>query len=93
MRTDHTALAGDFKFTTGNQQLSFMQHIMTVMGRRGHAAVVLPDKVLFEASSAGEAVRRSVQLVSPLRLAFTRIAVQREPRPKPDRRLDWPTPA
>jgi type I restriction enzyme M protein len=48
----------DFKFTTGNKQLNFMQHIMTVMSRQGRAGVVLPDNVLFEAGSAGEGIRR-----------------------------------
>lgn len=48
----------DFKFTTSNKQLNFMQHIMTVMDSHGRAAVVLPDNVLFEAGSAGEGVRR-----------------------------------
>jgi type I restriction enzyme M protein len=48
----------DFKFTTGNKQLNFMQHIMTVMAGHGRAAVVLPDNVLFEAGSAGEGIRR-----------------------------------
>jgi hypothetical protein len=42
----------DFKFTTSNKQLNFMQHIMTVMESDGRAAVVLPDNVLFEAGSA-----------------------------------------
>ncbi len=49
---------GDFKFTTGNKQLNFMQHIMTVMASHGRAGVVLPDNVLFEAGSAGEGIRR-----------------------------------
>ena len=48
----------DFKFTTGNKQLNFMQHIMTVMAAHGRAGVVLPDNVLFEAGSAGEGIRR-----------------------------------
>ena len=48
----------DFKFTTGNKQLNFMQHIMTVMAASGRAGVVLPDNVLFEAGSAGEGIRR-----------------------------------
>lgn len=48
----------DFKFTTGNKQLNFMQHIMTVMAGHGRAGVVLPDNVLFEAGSAGEGIRR-----------------------------------
>ena len=48
----------DFKFTTSNKQLNFLQHIMTVMDRDGRAGVVLPDNVLFEAGSAGEGIRR-----------------------------------
>lgn len=47
----------DFTVTTGNKQLNFLQHIMTVMSERGSAAVVMPDNVLFE-SGAGEALRR-----------------------------------
>jgi type I restriction enzyme M protein len=48
----------DFKFTTGNKQLNFLQHIMTVMESDGRAGVVLPDNVLFEAGSAGEGIRK-----------------------------------
>lgn len=48
----------DFKFTTSNKQLNFLQHIMTVMETGGRAGVVLPDNVLFEAGSAGEGIRR-----------------------------------
>src|SRR5690606_18229085 len=48
----------DFKFTTSNKQLNFLQHIMTIMQGDGRAAVVLPDNVLFEAGSAGEGIRR-----------------------------------
>lgn len=48
----------DFKFTTSNKQLNFMQHILTIMDTGGRAAVVLPDNVLFEAGSAGEGIRR-----------------------------------
>ena len=49
---------GDFKFTTSNKQLNFMQHILTTMESGGRAVVVLPDNVLFEAGSAGEGIRR-----------------------------------
>jgi len=49
---------GDFKFTTSNKQLNFMQHILTIMETGGRAGVVLPDNVLFEAGSAGEGIRR-----------------------------------
>ena len=48
----------DFKFTTGNKQLNFVQHIMTIMQMGGRAGVVLPDNVLFEAGSAGEGIRK-----------------------------------
>ena len=48
----------DFKFTTSNKQLNFLQHIMTIMDSAGRAAVVLPDNVLFEAGSAGEGIRK-----------------------------------
>jgi type I restriction enzyme M protein len=48
---------GDFKFTTSNKQLNFLQHVMTIMDSSGRAAVVLPDNVLFEAGSAGEGIR------------------------------------
>jgi type I restriction enzyme M protein len=48
----------DFKFTTSNKQINFLQHIMTIMESDGRAAVVLPDNVLFEAGSAGEGIRK-----------------------------------
>lgn len=47
----------DFTVTTGNKQLNFLQHIMTVLKPGGTAAVVLPDNVLFE-GGAGETLRR-----------------------------------
>lgn len=47
----------DFGVTTGNKQLNFVQHIMTVLAPGGTAAVVLPDNVLFE-GGAGERIRR-----------------------------------
>lgn len=47
----------DFKVTTSNKQLNFIQHITTIMKRDGKAAVVLPDNVLFEAG-AGEKIRK-----------------------------------
>ena len=48
----------DFKFTTSNKQLNFLQHILTIMDMGGRAGVVLPDNVLFEAGSAGEGIRK-----------------------------------
>lgn len=46
-----------FTVTTGNKQLNFLQHIMTIT--KSAAAVVLPDNVLFE-GGAGEALRRKL---------------------------------
>jgi type I restriction enzyme M protein len=49
----------DFVVTTSNKQLNFLQHIMTILNINGHAAVVLPDNVLFE-GGAGETLRRKL---------------------------------
>lgn len=46
----------DFRATTTNKQLNFLQHIMSLTAIDGRAAVVLPDNVLFE-GGAGEKVR------------------------------------
>ncbi|MHB8789970.1 MAG: type I restriction-modification system subunit M [Desulfobulbaceae bacterium] len=48
----------DFKYTTSNKQLNFLQHIMTTLHTTGRAGVVLPDNILFEAGNAGEGIRR-----------------------------------
>jgi type I restriction enzyme M protein len=42
----------DFIKTTSNKQLNFLQHIMSILAIPGHAAVVLPDNVLFEGTGA-----------------------------------------
>jgi len=47
----------DFWVTTKNKQLNFIQHIASLLGIPGRAAVVLPDNVLFE-GGAGETIRR-----------------------------------
>ena len=47
----------DFTETTGNKQLNFLQHAMTILAENGTAAIVLPDNVLFE-GGAGERLRR-----------------------------------
>ncbi len=49
----------DFWITTGNKQLSFIQHIVSMLNDKGTAAVVLPDNVLFE-GGAGEVIRRTL---------------------------------
>jgi type I restriction enzyme M protein len=49
----------DFWATTSNKQLNFVQHIRTMLKADGHAAVVVPDNVLFE-GGAGETVRRKL---------------------------------
>lgn len=47
----------DFRATTTNKQLNFLQHILSLTAMNGRAAVVLPDNVLFE-GGAGEQIRR-----------------------------------
>lgn len=42
----------DFIVETNNNQLNFLQHIMTLLKRGGRAGVVLPDNVLFEREGA-----------------------------------------
>lgn len=56
-RESETYERTDFRVTSSNKQLNFVQHIMTIMNVPGTAAVVLPDNVLFE-GGAGEKVRR-----------------------------------
>ena len=46
-----------FWTTTKNKQLNFVQHVKTLLKRRGTCAIVVPDNVLFE-GGAGETVRR-----------------------------------
>lgn len=48
----------DFIKDTSNNQLNFLQHIMSLMKEGSRAAVVLPDNILFEAE--GEVVRREL---------------------------------
>lgn len=45
--------------TTSNKQLSFVQHIRTMLNPTGMAAVVVSDNVLFE-GGAGKTVRRKL---------------------------------
>jgi type I restriction enzyme M protein len=58
-REDLTIYRDDFWATTSNKQLNFVQHIKTILGINGRAAVVLPDNVLFE-GGAGETIRRNL---------------------------------
>lgn len=46
----------DFWATTSNKQLNFIQHIRSMLKIGGHAAVVVPDNILFE-GRAGETIR------------------------------------
>ncbi len=57
VREDREIERQDFIVTTSNKQLNFLQHIATILGVNGRAAVVLPDNVLFE-GGAGESLRR-----------------------------------
>jgi len=52
-------LRKDFWATTGNKQLAFLQHIVSMLKEDGRAAVVLPDNVLFE-GGAGEIIRKKL---------------------------------
>ncbi len=52
-------LREDFWVTTGNKQLAFLQHIVSMLDKNGRAAVVLPDNVLFE-GGAGEIIRKKM---------------------------------
>lgn len=54
-----TVTREDFWATTSNKQLNFVQHIKTILGEHGRAAVVVPDNVLFE-GGAGETIRRKL---------------------------------
>ena len=58
-KEDLTYNRQDFWATTSNKQLNFLQHIRTLLKSDGHAAVVLPDNVLFEGGS-GEIVRKKM---------------------------------
>ncbi len=49
----------DFWASTSNKQLSFLQHIFTILKENGRAAVIVPDNVLFE-GGAGETIRREL---------------------------------
>src|SRR6185312_184190 len=48
----------DFKVTTGNKQLNFLQHVMTILQENGTTAIVVPDNVLFETGGGGRIRRR-----------------------------------
>ncbi len=43
----------DFTIATSNKQLNFVQHVMSILKPGGHAAIVVPDNVLF-ADQAGD---------------------------------------
>lgn len=45
-REDREIERPDFRVTTANKQINFVQHIATILGINGRAAVVLPDNVL-----------------------------------------------
>jgi type I restriction enzyme M protein len=54
-----TIVRDDFWVSTSNKQLNFLQHVATLLGKSGRAAIVLPDNVLFE-SGGGETIRRKL---------------------------------
>jgi type I restriction enzyme M protein len=49
----------DFWASTSNKQLNFVQHVHSLLKVHGHAAVIVPDNVLFE-GGAGETIRRKL---------------------------------
>ncbi|MBN2352113.1 MAG: SAM-dependent DNA methyltransferase [Spirochaetales bacterium] len=64
-KEDLTYNRQDFWVTTSNKQLNFVQHIRTMLKSDGHAAVVVPDNVLFE-GGAGETVRKKLMETTDL---------------------------
>jgi type I restriction enzyme M protein len=58
-RESTTIVRDDFWASTSNKQLNFVQHVKTLLGINGRAAVVVPDNVLFE-GGAGETLRRKL---------------------------------
>jgi len=48
----------DFIIKTDNKQINFLQHIMTILNTNGRAAVVVPDRVLFEGGACEELRKR-----------------------------------
>jgi type I restriction enzyme M protein len=58
-KDNHYYYRSDFWTTTSNKQLSFLQHIVSMLDENGVAAVVLPDNVLFE-GGVGEMVRKNL---------------------------------
>jgi type I restriction enzyme M protein len=56
---DDSPVREDFWATTSNKQLNFIQHVKSILGENGRAAVVVPDNVLFE-GGAGETIRRKL---------------------------------
>ena len=60
----------DFIVETKNNQLNFLQHIMSLLKRGGRAGVVLPDNVLFEREGAKirESLLKDFNLHTVLRL-------------------------
>ncbi len=54
-----TVVRQDFWASTSNKQLNFLQHVRSLLKMNGHAAIVVPDNVLFE-GGAGETIRRKL---------------------------------
>lgn len=60
-REDIAYSRNDFWVTTTNKQLNFVQHIASMLGVPGRAAVVIPDNVLFEGGAGATLRRRLLQ--------------------------------
>ncbi len=51
-RQNMTVVRDDFRASTSNKQLNFLQHVKTRLKPDGRAAIVVPDNVLFEGGAA-----------------------------------------
>ena len=59
IRHEPTYNRQNFRASTPNKQLNFVQHIHTMLKTTGRAAVVVPDNELFK-GGAGETIRRKL---------------------------------
>jgi type I restriction enzyme M protein len=60
--SDLTINRPDFWVPTANKQLNFVQHVYSMLGPGGRAALVVPDNVLFEGGAAALIRRKLMEL-------------------------------
>lgn len=78
----------DFWTTTSNKQLNFVQHVKSMLKIHGRAAVVVPDKVLFE-GGAGEKIRRKLLQECEVRQRFIKDPDTGKRQARPNPVSDW----